>query len=128
MNRHVEPAAGIVSAGARVALVERLWQAAEAQVRAHEARLKALPPDDLATEAHAKALATLARTIKELIDTHAAALEAERAETESAADEPGPDAAMENLATLRAELARRMGLADPAGQGEVAGKADRKGA
>jgi hypothetical protein len=63
----------------RVDLVERLWQAAEAQVSAHEARLKALPPEDLASEAHAKSLATLARTIKDLIELHAAALEAERA-------------------------------------------------
>ncbi len=119
MNTHVEtgshqaPAGALSGAGA-VALVGRLWQAAEAQVRAHEARLKALPPDDLANEAHAKSLATLARTIKELIDLHAAALEAERASSEGDDDGSRPDAAMESLSSLRAELARKLGL--PAGE------------
>jgi hypothetical protein len=118
MSINVTPAGGkaVEATGAsasRIDLVDRLWQAAEAQVRAHEARLKALPPDDLATEAHAKSLATLARTIKDLIELRAAALEAERATDESADDGHRPDAAMESLEALRAELARKLGLAEP---------------
>lgn len=49
----------------RIDLVERLSPAARTQVAAHEARLKLLEPSDATSEGHAKALATLARTLRQ---------------------------------------------------------------
>lgn len=120
MNTRVEPGrqAGVLRTG-RIELVDRLWQAAEAQVAAHEARLRGLAPGDAATEAHAKALATLARTLKELIELEAAALEAERAEEDEHSDDADPDAALDSLEALRAELARRLAGLGAEGAGEL---------
>lgn len=98
-----------VSRASRVDLVERLWAAAEAQVKAHEARLKGLGPGEAGSEAHAKSLATLARTIKELIEMDTAAIEVDRALED--ADNPHelePGTALSDLASLRKELARRL--------------------
>jgi hypothetical protein len=89
----------------RVELIERLWQAAEAQVRAHETRLKGLAVQEAAAEPQAKALATLARTLKELIDLDAAARAASEEDDPHDAD---PDGAMADLDSLRTELARRL--------------------
>ena len=49
----------------RSALVTRLWRAAAVQVQAHEAHLKALSNGAVPDDADAKALATLARTLRE---------------------------------------------------------------
>lgn len=118
MNKRVEPA---VEAGGvrtkRLDLVERLWQAAETQVAAHEARLRGLAPGDAAGEAHAKALSTLARTLKELIELEAVAVEAER-EDENPND-ASPDGAMDSLEALRTELARRLAGLEPEPEGEL---------
>ncbi len=126
MNHHVEAAAGpAVSRASRVDLVERLWLAAQAQVGAHETRLRGLAPGDAATEAHAKSLATLARTIKELIEMDAAAIEVDRAlEDAGNPNDADPDSALSDLASLRAELARRMGLGPEAPEGDDPGGAD----
>ncbi len=96
----------------RIELIERLWQVAETQVRAHEARLRGLAVQEAAAEPQAKALATLARTLKELIDLDAAA----RAGSEDDDAHDGDrDSAMADLDSLRAELARRLdGLAGAA--------------
>jgi hypothetical protein len=110
MKHGVEVAAMcVVSRASRVDLVERLWSAAEAQIKAHEARLKGLGPGEAGSEAHAKSLATLARTIKELIEMDTAAIEVDRALED--ADNPHelePGTALNDLASLREELARRL--------------------
>ncbi len=103
--------------------MERLWAAAEMQVEAHEARLKGLAQGEAGSEAQAKSLATLARTIKELIDMDAAAIDIDRALED--ADNPhgtDPDHALADLASLREALARQMGLLGPDRQGEPAGE------
>jgi hypothetical protein len=110
MKHGVEVAGGsVVLRACRVDLVERLWAAAETQIKAHEARLKGLGPGEAGSEAHAKSLATLARTIKELIDMDTAAIEVDRALED--ADNPHelePGTALSDLASLREELARRL--------------------
>jgi hypothetical protein len=114
MNHRVDVVTEGAVRASRVDLVERLWQAAEAQISAHELRLKGLAPGEAGAEAQAKALATLARTIKELIEMDAAAIEVDRALED--ADNPhelDPDAALTDLASLRAELARRLEGLEP---------------
>ncbi len=55
MNHSVEVTAQVAMPRAsRVDLVERLWTAAELQIKAHEARLKGLAAAEAASEAHAK--------------------------------------------------------------------------
>lgn len=120
----VEGAAGGVamSRASRAGLVERLWAAAELQVEAHEARLKGLAEGEAGSEAQAKSLATLARTIKELIDMDAAAIDIDRALED--ADNPhgtDPDRALADLASLREALAQQMGLLEPERQGDPSG-------
>lgn len=112
---------------ARAALVARLWRAAHVQVRAHETRLKGLEPADAGTEAQAKALATLARTVRDLIELDMAARRAAQSmDAEGTADgemqatsegAPDRDSALTDLGSLRAELARRL-------EGLVARRAD----
>ncbi len=110
MNYGVEVTAeAAMPRASRVDLVERLWTAADMQIRAHEARLKGLAPGEAASEAHAKSLATLARTIKELIEMDAAAIDIDRALQDSGnPHERDPDSALADLASLREELARRL--------------------
>jgi hypothetical protein len=116
---------GVLPRASRVDLVERLWAAAEAQVGAHEARLKGLGPGEAASEAHAKALATLARTIRELIDLDGAAIEVDRAlEDQDNPHDLNPDSALTDLASLREELARRLEGLEPGPEDAAAGGAD----
>jgi hypothetical protein len=100
--------------------VDRLWLAAEVQVRAHEARLKGLGGQTAGAEAEAKSLATLARTLKELIELDNAAQAADRED-----DNPNdhtPDGALSDIASLRSELARRLdGLRAGEGGGAALG-------
>lgn len=100
---------------ARKAVVTRLWRAAQRQLDAHEARLDELPKGAAANESEAKALAVLARTVRELVALDAAAPGREDKST----DELSPAAGLRHVAELRKELARRLevlaaGEADPA--------------
>jgi hypothetical protein len=88
----------------RKAVVTKLWRAAQRQLDAHEARLGELPQGAAASEADAKALAVLARTVRELV-----ALEATTAGREDKSnDELSPAAGLRHVAELRKELARRL--------------------
>ncbi|MGL4973708.1 MAG: hypothetical protein ACRC56_00315 [Bosea sp. (in: a-proteobacteria)] len=98
----------------RRALVNRLWRAAALQVQAHEAHLKALPEGAVLGDADAKALATLARTLRELMLLDAASKGGLNANQSGEAD-GGAD----TLETLRAELAQRLGGLVGAGDGDA---------
>lgn len=88
----------------RKAVVTKLWRAAKRQLDAHEARLDGLPVGAAASEADAKALAVLARTVRELV-----ALEGATTTQESkATDDADPAAGLRYAAELRKELARRL--------------------
>lgn len=103
----------------RKAVVDKLWRAAKRQLAAHEAHLDELPKGSSASETDAKALATLARTVRELV-----ALEAATSERGGkAADGFDGEEGLRHAAALRKELARRLdaladrelGQADPPG-------------
>ena len=51
----------------RKAVVGQLWRAAKRQIDTHEEHLADLPKGATASEADAKALAVLARTVRELV-------------------------------------------------------------
>lgn len=88
----------------RKALVNRLWRAARRQLDAHEAHLDGLPDGNAASESEAKALATLARTVRELIALDASTTTRQGRTTDDADPSDGPRYAAE----LRRELARRL--------------------
>lgn len=88
----------------RKAVVTRLWRAAQRQLDAHEARLEELPKGAAASESEAKALAVLARTVRELVALDAASPGREDRST----DELSPAAGLRHVAELRKELARRL--------------------
>ncbi|WP_332681456.1 hypothetical protein [Bosea sp. (in: a-proteobacteria)] len=109
---------------ARKQMVTRLWRAAKAQLDAHEAHLAELPAGKAASETDAKTLATLARTVRELL-----ALDATTAgQGGKPEDDVTPADGLRRLAGVRQELACRLaGLAAeeaaaaaaaPAGDGE----------
>lgn len=101
----------------RKAVVNTLWRAARRQLDAHEARLDDLPKGSVASESDAKALAVLARTVRELV-----AMEAATASQESKpADDLSPAAGLRHVAELRKELARRLEFI--AGGGSSSGSA-----
>lgn len=88
----------------RKAVVDKLWRAAKRQLAAHEGHLAELPKGTAASEGDAKALATLARTVRELL-----ALEAATAsQGAKAADDIDPAAGLRHVAELRQQLARRL--------------------
>lgn len=88
----------------RKAVVDKLWRAAKRQLAAHETHLAELPKGAAASEGDAKALATLARTVRELL-----ALEAATAsQGVKAADDADPAAGLRHVAVLRQQLARRL--------------------
>lgn len=93
----------------RKAVVTKLWRAAKRQLDAHEARLEELPKGAGASEADAKALAVLARTVRELV-----AMEATTAGREdTSSNDLSPADGLRHVAELRKELARRLdALAD----------------
>lgn len=100
----------------RTTLVARLWRAAERQVREIEARAKTVRGDAAEAERDARALATLARTLRELTEFSA---EAGGKAAERVGDEDG--GAFRELDDFRRELARKLdrlreerGAADPA--------------
>ncbi|MCP4561968.1 MAG: hypothetical protein GY873_08530 [Bosea sp.] len=88
----------------RKAVISKLWKAAQTQLEAHEAHLAELPAGTAASEVDAKTLATLARTVRELValDT-AAAGEGGKSE-----DEPSPAEGLRRVDELRSELGRRL--------------------
>jgi hypothetical protein len=88
----------------RKAVVNTLWRAARRQLDAHEARLDDLPKGSVASESDAKALAVLARTVRELVAMEAATASQER----KPADEADPADGLRYVAELRKELARRL--------------------
>lgn len=118
-------AAGRMSAGRsrcageakrRSTLVARLWRAAERQVREIEARAKTERGDAAGAERDARALATLARTLRELTEFSA---EAGGKAAGREGDEDGR--AFRELDDFRRELARKLdrlreerGATDPA--------------
>lgn len=92
----------------RKAVVDKLWRAAKRQLAAHEAHLAELPKGAAASEGDAKALATLARTVRELLALEAAAA----SQGAKAADDDDPAAGLRHAEELRRELTRRLaGLA-----------------
>lgn len=102
----------------RKAVVTKLWRAAKRQLEAHEARLDELPKGAAAAESDAKALAVLARTVRELV-----ALDGAAASQEGKSDNDlTPAAGLRHVAELRKELARRLEAlaAEEADRGEQA--------
>jgi hypothetical protein len=104
----------------RKAVVDKLWRAAKRQLVAHEAHLDELPKGAAASESDAKALATLARTVRELV-----ALEAATATPEGGqiTDDLSPAAGLRHVAELRTELARRLERLAAEEAGEAAAQA-----
>ena len=98
----------------RKAVIGKLWKAAQTQLEAHEAHLAELPAGTAASEADAKTLATLARTVRELVALDSAAA----GEGGKPEDEPSPAEGLRRVEELRKELARRMErlIADHAGE------------
>lgn len=88
----------------RKTVVGQLWRAAKRQIDAHEEHLADLPKGTTASEADAKALAVLARTVRELvaIEEPAAVKKDKRTDDPSAADD------LRHVAQLRQDLARRL--------------------
>ncbi|BCB20589.1 hypothetical protein [Bosea sp. ANAM02] len=102
-----QPAAGPKSkrkAISRKAVVGQLWRAAKRQIDTHEEHLADLPKGTTASEADAKALAVLARTVRELvaIEEPPATRKDKRSDDPSAADD------LRHVAQLRQDLARRL--------------------
>jgi len=88
----------------RKAVVGQLWRAAKRQIDTHEEHLADLPKGTAASEADAKALAVLARTVRELvaIEEPPATRKDKRSDDPSAADD------LRHVAQLRQDLARRL--------------------
>lgn len=88
----------------RKLVVNKLWRAARRQLEAHEAHLDGLPEGVPASESDAKALATLARTVRELVALEAATV----SQKGKPADDLSPADGLRHVAELRQELARRL--------------------
>ncbi len=103
------------AAVSRKRVVSQLWRAAKRQLDAHEEHLADLPKGSAASEADAKALATLARTIRELvaIDEPASGRKDKQTDDLSAAD------GLRHVAQLREDLARRLEALVAAETGEA---------
>ncbi len=88
----------------RKAVVGQLWRAAKRQIDTHEEHLADLPKGTTASEADAKALAVLARTVRELValEEPPATRKDKRSDDPSAADD------LRHVAQLRQDLARRL--------------------
>ena len=88
----------------RKAVVGQLWRAAKRQLDTHEEHLADLPKGATASEADAKALATLARTVRELV----AIEEPQAVKRDKQTDELSAADGLRHVAQLRQELARRL--------------------
>ncbi|MCA0419793.1 MAG: hypothetical protein LCH80_13870 [Proteobacteria bacterium] len=121
-----QPAPGPKSkhkAVSRKAVVGQLWRAAKRQIDTHEEHLADLPKGTTASEADAKALAVLARTVRELvaIEEPPAMRKDKRSDDSSAADD------LRHVAQLRQDLARRLEALVAQGAGENPQEADADG-
>ena len=101
--------------GGRKVVIGKLWKAAQTQLEAHEAHLAELPAGTAASETDAKTLATLARTVRELVALDSAAA----GEGGKSEDEPSPAEGLRQVEQLRSELGRRLAVlaAEEAGAG-----------
>lgn len=90
--------------GGRKAVIGKLWKAAQTQLEAHEAHLAELPAGTAASETDAKTLATLARTVRELVALDSAAA----GEGGKSEDDPSPAEGLRRVEELRNELGRRL--------------------
>ena len=88
----------------RKAVVGQLWRAAKRQIDTHEEHLADLPKGTTASEADAKALAVLARTVRELV----AIEEPPAKRKDKHTDEPSAADDLRHVAQLRQDLARRL--------------------
>lgn len=88
----------------RKAVIGKLWKAAQTQLETHEAHLAELPAGTAASEADAKTLATLARTVRELVALDSAAA----GKGGKAEDDPSPAEGLRRVEAIRSELARRL--------------------
>ena len=88
----------------RKAVVGQLWRATKRQIDTHEEHLADLPKGATASEADAKALAVLARTVRELV----AIDEPPVARKDKHTDEPSAADDLRHVAQLRQDLARRL--------------------
>ncbi|CAN7593414.1 hypothetical protein LJR090_005101 [Bosea sp. LjRoot90] len=88
----------------RKAVIGKLWKAAQTQLEAHEAHLAELPAGTAASEVDAKTLATLARTVRELVALDSAAV----GEGGKSEDDPSPAEGLRRVDELRSELGRRL--------------------
>lgn len=92
----------------RKQVITELWRAAKTQLASHEAHLAELSAGKPASEADAKTLATLARTVRELVALDSAAA-GQGGKTD---DDLSPADGLRRVEELRSELARRLaGLA-----------------
>ena len=107
----------------RKAVVGQLWRAAKRQIDTHEEHLADLPKGTTASEADAKALAVLARTVRELvaIEEPPATRKDKRSDDPSAADD------LRHVAQLRQDLARRLEALAAQDAGEDSQEADADG-
>jgi len=104
----------------RKRLVGQLWRAAKRQLDSHEQHLADLPKGAAASEADAKALATLARTVRELV----AIEEPQSGKRDKQTDELSAADSLRHVAQLRQELARRLEALAARDAGEGAPGAD----
>lgn len=102
----------------RKGVVSQLWRAAKRQLDAHEEHLADLPRGAAASEADAKALATLARTVRELVAIEEP--QTARRKKQKQTDELSPAEGLRHVAQLRQELARRLEALAAEEAGEVA--------
>ena len=106
----------------RKAVVGQLWRAAKRQIDTHEEHLADLPKGSTASEADAKALAVLARTVRELV----AIEEPPATRKDKRTDDPSADD-LRHVAQLRQDLARRLEALAAQDAGEASQEADADG-
>ncbi|MBN9471059.1 MAG: phage major capsid protein [Bosea sp.] len=112
----------------RKAVIGKLWKAAQTQLEAHEAHLAELPAGTAASEADAKTLATLARTVRELVALdsaaageggksedvrHGEAAGLKQLEGKALSAGSGPDGGYLAPSTVESEILRRLSAVSP---------------
>jgi hypothetical protein len=107
----------------RKAVVSQLWRAAKRQIDTHEEHLADLPKGTTASEADAKALAVLARTVRELVTID----EPPGTRKDKRTDDPSPADDLRHVAQLRQDLARRLEALAAQDAGENSQEADADG-
>lgn len=107
----------------RKAVVGQLWRAAKRQIDTHEEHLADLPKGTTASEADAKALAVLARTVRELV----AIEEPQATRKDKHTDEPSAADDLRHVAQLRQDLARRLEALAAQEEGETSQGVDADG-